>query len=111
MSTFQPINVFDFLKEFVTRLGKKNPKFFTILSYILTAAGLITGIPAFLEYTGVVLPEALQVLSSKVVAYAAAVGVFLTNLTVDDATEVAAAEPEKLPVTAKAENNKVVEGK
>jgi len=108
MATFQPINPLDFLKELFVRIGKKSPKFFRILQYVLTASCVIAGVPALLQYFQVQLPEAISVLSSKLVSVASFVGLFIASLPVDQAPEIAIQKPTSLPVTAKDENNKIV---
>jgi len=105
MATFQPINPLDFIKELFLRLGKKNPKFFQILSWILTICSVIAGVPLLLTAFGVTLPPAIAVLASKSVFYATALGVFLSNLPVADVKEITKTDPEELPLTVKAENN------
>lgn len=107
MAQVTPINPLDFLKELIVRLGKKNPKFFNIINTILTIVAVITGIPLLTAALGLDLPDAWEAIQSKAVVIASAVGIFLSNLPMDKPEEVKATEPEKLPVTTKAENNEV----
>ena len=106
MAKFQPINILDFLREFLNRYTKKSPTFFRVLQVIFTIAGLIAGIPFLLETLGVVLPMAIAALVSKAVFYSSLVGMLISGLPVDDVKEVIEETPKDLPLTAKSTLNK-----
>lgn len=72
-----------FFKELIIRLGAKSPKFFKVIQTIALVAGLVTGVPALLEYFDVVLPAALEVIANKAVSIASFVALFIASLTVD----------------------------
>lgn len=80
--------VWQFLKEIVVRLRSKSPLFFKILQYISLATTLIPGIPMFLTYIGVTLPDFLIVIQDKAIVIAGLVATFLTGLPVDKEPEV-----------------------
>lgn len=72
----------NFLAELVLRLFGKTPQFFKIVQIVSIVVAAITGIPEFLIEIGLDLPEAFDVIASKVVAIAAAVSAFISQLTV-----------------------------
>jgi hypothetical protein len=72
----------NFLAELVLRLFGNTPHFFKIVQIVSIVVAAITGIPEFLIEIGLDLPEAFDVIASKVVAIAAAVAVFISQLTV-----------------------------
>lgn len=74
----------NFLADLLKRLISPNSKFFSILQKIALVLSLITGLPAFLEAQGVVLPEAIATIASKVVSIASLVAAFIAQLTVSD---------------------------
>ncbi len=75
--------IWQFLKEIVVRLRAKSPVFFKILQYISLATTLIPGIPMFLTYVGVTLPDFLVAIQDKAIVIAGIVATFLTGLPVD----------------------------
>lgn len=89
-----------FLIELVQRIGKKSPKFFQIISWISGISTAITGLPGFLKLFDITLPAPFNILSNKAVAIASLVGLIISNLTVKDATAIAAAPNNQLPLTA-----------
>lgn len=89
-----------FLIELVQRVSKKSPKFFQIISWISAFATAITGLPGFLEMFDITLPDPLNILSNKIVAISSLVAFLISNLTVRNATEIAAAPNNQLPLTA-----------
>ncbi len=74
----------EFLTEAIKRFLSKNPKFFRVINVILAITIVVTGLPAFIEQFGFVLPEWATILASKTVAWAAIVGRFLTQFTTTD---------------------------
>lgn len=74
--------VVKFFTELLKRLMAETPWFFKVIRTIGIVAALITGVPALLESSGVVLPEALHILANKIVSIAAMVSVFVAQLTV-----------------------------
>lgn len=92
-------DVWAFLKELVQRLGQKMPAFFTVLAWISGIVTFITGLPEILTQLGITLPEAMQVIANKTIAIASSVGLFISLLTVKDATNVSS--PTNMPLTDK----------
>lgn len=80
--------ILDFLKEIFIRLGADSPKFFKVIKWIAAAAALITGLPAFIDFLGVTLPDWAIALESKTVAIAAAIAAFIAALPVKNDPEV-----------------------
>lgn len=70
--------------DLLRRLFSKTPKFFTYAKWILAVIAIITGLPAFLESSGVVLPDGINAIADKVIAIAAAVGAIISQLTVTE---------------------------
>ena len=81
MNTPNPILAF--LSEIVGRLGSKSPKFFKIIQIIAAIATLVPGIPAFLDYLGITLPDFLIAIENKTIAIAGLVATFISGLAVD----------------------------
>lgn len=71
-----------FFLELIQRFLAKTPKFFKYIRLAGIALAIVTGLPAFLEGVGVVLPESIALVANKVVAIAASVGAFIAQLTV-----------------------------
>ncbi len=71
-----------FLQELFQRLFKKSPRFFNIISALSSIAIVLTGLPGIFEEVGITLPDSLTILQSKVVAWAAVVGLIIAKLTV-----------------------------
>lgn len=78
--------ILDFLTEIVVRLRNKSPKFFKVLQVISILVALIPGIPTFLDYLGIVLPDFLIAIENKTIAIAGIVAAFLTGLPVEKTT-------------------------
>ena len=76
------------LIELLRRLISDTPKIFKSLRNLQIVLALITGLPYFLMENGVVLPEAIQAIASKVVFYASIVGSVIAQLTVTDPKSV-----------------------
>lgn len=74
----------DFFIELFKRFTLKSPKFFQVLQTVGAVAAIITGIPSFLEGQGIAIPEALQKISSTVVAVAAGVLWVIAKLPVEN---------------------------
>lgn len=73
-----------FLIELGQRFLSKTPKFFKIVRLLGIIAGIVTGIPALLESNGVILPDALLPISSKLVSICGWVVAFVAQLTTTD---------------------------
>ena len=71
-----------FVSELITRFFGKTPKFFQYVQLASVIVALITGLPAFLEQSGVVLPAAVGAIASKVVSVASIVAAIIAQLTV-----------------------------
>lgn len=95
----------DFFKELFQRLFTKSPTFFKIFSWISALAAALTGIPDFLKTFSIILPAPWDVLSNKVIAIASLAVFIMSNLTVKDATQIATAPDDKLPLTAAKDYN------
>lgn len=80
------MNNLTFLQELIARWKAKSPTFFKVVSTITFIAAFITGIPELLTELGVTLPEFLQVIANKAIAYAAIIGFIISRLTVDTPT-------------------------
>lgn len=102
----------NFFIELIKRFRNKSPKFFNILSYVMLAAFVLTGLPGFLEDTfKIVLPEWADVLANKVlgwVTFALAIGFQLPAdspvvTTSVSGTPLKATDETKLPFTAKSD--------
>jgi len=72
----------NFLAELILRLFGKTPQFFKIVQIVSIVVAAITGLPEFLIEIGLDLPEAFDVIANKVVAIAAIVSAFISQLTV-----------------------------
>lgn len=77
-------DVWAFLIELYRRMALKSPKFFQVFQIIGIVAGLLCGLPAFLDSIGVVLPEPIKAIESKVVGVAAVVMWAMAKLPVID---------------------------
>lgn len=76
-----------FLADLIKRFISPNSKFFSILQKIALVLAVITGIPAFLEAQGIVLPETIAALASKVISIASIVAAFIAQLTTTEAVK------------------------
>jgi hypothetical protein len=79
------MNLNDFLKFFADILARfisPTPKFFKIMQIIVTVITVLIGLPAFLEDTGVAIPEAWEAISSSIVFYGGLIILFISQLTV-----------------------------
>lgn len=70
-----------FLLQLISKFLAKTPKFFKIIRNVGVALAVVTGLPSFIESAGVVLPEAIQLIASKVVSIASLVAAFIAQLT------------------------------
>jgi hypothetical protein len=77
-----------FLKELIQRFFAKSPKFFKIIQVVSMASFVVTGLPALIAETGIILPENIIALQNKVVAVASIVSFIISKLTVVDATQL-----------------------
>lgn len=95
-----------FFVELFQRFGQKSPTFFKVFGWISAIVTALTGIPDFLSMFSITLPAPWNALSSKTAAIASLVAFFISNLTVTQATSVAANPDNKLlPFT---ESNPVI---
>lgn len=74
----------DFLVQLVKRFLSSTPKFFKVVKVLAIVTALIAGVPALLQNSGIVLPEAIQAIASKVVSISALVAAFIAQLTTTD---------------------------
>lgn len=81
-------DIASFLGQIIKRFVAPSPTFFKVVKYISVAVALITGLPAFLQENGIVLPEAIEVISSKVIMWAGVVSALIAQLTVNDQAKV-----------------------
>ena len=72
----------DFIAELVKRLFSEKPWFFVWVQRIAAIVAIITGLPQFLEASGITLPAAWASISSQIVSVAAVVAAFIAQLTV-----------------------------
>lgn len=94
--------ILSFLQELFNRLGKKNPTFFKVFSWIGAAAGLVAGLPEFITWLGVKnLPDWFTVLENKAIGIAGVVIFIMANLTVNKDNIPPVTQETKLPFTAK----------
>lgn len=112
-----------FIQEILQRLKQKSPKFWKVWTTINTALLLIAGIPTALAFMNIaslndILPNSAARIVLKIVAFAAAWGLFQNKLTVQSNHEVVVdndvllSKPcADLPFTEKKENVKVIEPK
>jgi len=76
------MNLITFVSEIILRFFGKTPSFFKWVQLIAVITALLTGLPAFLEQSGVVLPAYIQAIASKIVSVAAVVAAIIAQLTV-----------------------------
>lgn len=74
----------EFIGQIIKRFVAPSPTFFKVVKYVSVAIALITGLPAFLQENGIDLPEAIDVIASKVIMWAGVVAALVAQLTVDD---------------------------
>jgi hypothetical protein len=74
----------NFLIELVRRLFASTPQFFVYCKWILVSTGVIVQLPVFLASVGLILPVQWAVQYANIVSVAAAVGAFVSQLTVKD---------------------------
>lgn len=109
--------VFLFLKETLNRFFTKSPLFFRIWNFILGALIIVTGLPTFLVYFDLGVPQAWRVLMDKHVARAAIAVLVMSMLSAQskttgvtkDGEAVKQTNPNLLPFTAQNENKKAVD--
>lgn len=77
----------NFLNELLIRLFSSKPWFFKVIQIVSVLTALVTGLPTFLAESGIVLPEAWEAISSKIVSVAAMVAAFVAQLTVTSDTK------------------------
>ena len=77
----------NFLVEIAQRLKAKSPKFFQVLQWISGIATAITGLPEFLTFIGINLPQGWMITANKTVAIAAGTAWLISKLTVSDASK------------------------
>lgn len=75
------MNLGTFLNEIILRLFAKTPSFFRWVRNISLVLTVLIGLPAFLQESGIVLPEYLAAISNKVVGIATIVAAFIAQLT------------------------------
>lgn len=75
-------SILSFAAELLTRLFGKTPKFFKIVQILSIVVTLLSGLPAYLQESGVILPEYLNAIASKVVAVCGIVATVIAQLTV-----------------------------
>lgn len=94
--------ILNFLQELVNRLGKKNPTFFKVFSWIGAAASLVSGLPDFVTWLGVKnLPAWFTLFENKAIGIAGFVMFIMANLTVNKGNIPEVQQQAKLPFTAK----------
>jgi hypothetical protein len=71
-----------FLSELLLRLFGDTPWFFKVVRIISIVLALITGLPTLIESSGIVLPDAISILSSQIISVAALLSAFIAQLTV-----------------------------
>mgnify|MGYP001267613644 CR=1 FL=1 len=75
------MNLGTFLSEIILRLFAKTPSFFKWVRNISLVLTVLIGLPAFLQESGIVLPEYWAAISNKVVGIATIVAAFIAQLT------------------------------
>lgn len=75
------MNLGTFLSEIILRLFAKTPSFFRWVRNISLVLAVLIGLPAFLQESGIILPEAWMAISNKVVGYATIAAAFIAQLT------------------------------
>jgi hypothetical protein len=74
----------DFLVELVKRFLSNTPSFFKVVKVLAIITALVAGIPTLLESSGVILPNVIAALASKIVSISALVAAFIAQLTTTD---------------------------
>ncbi len=98
-STENPI--YSWLSETVQRLFSKSPAYFKIWNIILAILALAPQLPAALAYLQITLPSPWAPVVNRLISGAALLMLFMSKLTVKDATAIAAdTNSPKLPFTA-----------
>lgn len=105
-----------FLQEIFKRMAAKSPRFFIIWQWIFGAVTAVSGIPTFLVGVGVHLTGLLANLQNQTLAICAAIGLIMsmmptqgTTVAVDQTgAAVKQTDQDKLPFTAKTENEKAI---
>jgi hypothetical protein len=106
----------NWLKENLSRLFTKSPKFFRIWNLIGALLTIICGIPLLLKQCGIELDEPLNSLSNKLVTGAGIAMFWMTKLTSQSAPVsitqqgevIKKVNEEKLPFTAESEKKEAV---
>lgn len=94
--------IIQFLQELINRLGKKNPTFFKIFSWIGAAASIVSGLPEVIMWLGVKnLPDWFTFFENKAVGIAGIVMFVMANLTVNTNNIPEVKKPTVLPLTTK----------
>jgi hypothetical protein len=77
----------EFLTDVLVRLFSKTPYFFKIVRTIGIVLATITGLPIFLTEVGINLPDAWDMVTNKIVAYASLVAAFVAQLAKEEEEE------------------------
>lgn len=72
------------LVSFLKNWLAKNSKIGNVIKIVSIAIAVITGLPALLESSGLVLSESIQIITSKVVSIAAVISAFIAQLSNDE---------------------------
>lgn len=103
-----------FLQEMFQRFATRSPRFFKIWQVVTAVATLVTGVPEFLAFIGVTLPESLTVLQDRVVG-AFSTGLFIMSMMTTqskpvgvtaDGSVIKVTNDKLLPFTARSEDKK-----
>ena len=78
------------LSETLDRFLSKSPKYFRIWNAILVIIGALPQIPVALTYLDITLPTPISDKVARIITIAAAFGIFMSKLTVKNATIIAA---------------------
>ena len=103
------------ISENLTRLFKKSPKFFQAWQIISSLVFAVSGLPLLLHEMNIDLPDNLQALTDKTVAYCAAIAFVFSRLSVRGNIEevkpdgtILKSTPDKLPFTKLAETKQLI---
>lgn len=106
-----------FIQETIQRLFQKSPKFFKLWQIVYGGLILLTGVPYTLTQFGVSLPEPINTMSNKAVAFFAAGAWLMSRLTVkstpvaqtEEGKAITLLDSKKLPFTTKTEAKEIEE--
>lgn len=107
----------NFLRETLERAFQKSPKFFKWWQIISGAFAMLTGIPWLLTQFNINLPEPLNTMANKAIAFFSAGALFMAQFPVkattvaqtDQGKAVTVLDTQKLPFTEKSEAKDVKE--